>query len=204
MTRKCLHLFIFLIILMPVFIIGCGGTSQQAVYYIFNSSQNQLTAKSHIADRGLGVGPIKIPEFLNRPQIVTLQSENILIINEFHRWGDSLEAQTTGVLVENLSTLLNTSNVSAYPWEIPFDPEYQLYIDFRRFEGKAAGPVVLEAVWWIVETEDNKQLISSRSSFIEPTNGKGYKAYVTALNTALEKLSQEIAAGVVDVLPQTK
>jgi uncharacterized lipoprotein YmbA len=202
MTKKWFHLLLFSIILMPGLIVGCiGGTSQQAVYYIFSSSQNQLTAESLIADHGLGVGPIKIPEFLNRPQIVTRQSENELTINEFHRWGDSLEAQTTAVLVENLSTILNTPNVSAYPWERPFVPEYQLYIDFRRFEGKISGPVVLEAVWWIVETEDNKRLVTRRSSLKEPTTTKGYKAYVTSLNTALEKLSQEIATGVVDTLP---
>ncbi|MCP3942539.1 MAG: membrane integrity-associated transporter subunit PqiC [Desulfobacteraceae bacterium] len=197
MTRKCLDLLVFFIILIQGLIIGCiGGSSQEAVYYVFNSSAHQLTTKSTIGDGGLGVGPIKIPEFLKRPQIVMRQSENVLVINEFHRWADSLEAQTTGVLVENLSTLLNTSSVSAYPWERPFVPKYQLYIDFRRFEGKIVGLVVLEAVWWVVETKDNKLLLTRRSSLMIPMDGRDYKTYVTALNTALEKLCQEIAGGI--------
>ena len=201
MTRKCLSLCAFFIILLPSIMGGCTGTSQKSVYYIFNASQKQSTAQSLISDHGLGVGPIKIPEFLKRPQIVTRQGENMLAINEFHRWGDSLEAQITGVLVENLSALLNTPNVSAYPWERPFVPEYQLYIDFRRFEGKTAESVAIEAVWWIVATKDNIQLLTRRSSLIEPTGGEGYKAYVIALNTALERFSQEIATGVVEALP---
>jgi hypothetical protein len=188
-------------ILLPGIIGGCTGVSQNSVYYVFNASQEQSTVQSLIAQRGLGLGPIKIPEFLKRPQIVTRQGENVLAISEFHRWGDSLEAQITGVLVENLSALLNTSNVSAYPWERPFAPAYQLYIDIRHFEGEIAGSITLEAVWWIVEIENNKRLLTRRSSLIEPTDGEGYMVYVIALNTSLEKLSQEIARGIIETLP---
>ncbi len=196
------YLYVSIIILLSGIMCGCiGGTSQKSIYYVFSTSQNLETAPSLIADRGLGVGPIKIPEFLNRPQIVTRQGENLLIINEFHRWGDSLEAQITSALVENLSTLLNTPNISVYPWERPFFPEYQLYVDFRRFDGKTADSVTLDAVWWIVDTKDDKRLLTRRSSLVEPINSEGYKAYVTALNTVLEKFCQKITDGVIEVLP---
>jgi hypothetical protein len=147
------------------------------------------------------VGPIKIPDFLKRPQIVTRRSENVLDINEFHRWGDALESQLARVLVENLSALLNTPNVTAFPWDPPFAPEYQLYIDFRRFEGKTSGPVVLEAVWHIVEKNGNRQLITRHTTLKEPTTDSSYKAYVTAMNTTLDRLSQEIAAAIAKALP---
>ncbi len=200
MFKKCLSVSIA--ILLPCIMGGCiGGTSQKSIYYVFSTSHKLSTTQSLIADRGLGVGPIKIPEFLNRPQIVTRQGQNVLSINEFHRWGDSLEAQITGVLVESLSTLLNTSNISAYPWERPFLPEYQLYIDFRRFDGKTDDSVTLDAVWWIVDTNNDKRLLTRRSSLIEPTHGNGYKAYVIALNTVLEKFCQKITDDVIDVVP---
>jgi len=194
MTTKLSRASRLFLILALGFLAGCiGGVSQQSVYYVLSPLQGQSSGQSPDFEPGLGVGPIKIPEFLKRPQIVARQDKNELIINEFHRWGDSLEAQTINVLVENLSNLLNTSNISAYPWERHFVPKYQLYIDFRRFEGAAAGPVVLEAVWWVVETQKNKQVFTRRSSFRESIGGEGYKAYVKALNTALEKLSREMA-----------
>ncbi len=200
MIRK--YLYLSIIIFLSGTMCGCiGGTSQKSVYYVFSASRNLSTVPSLIGDRGLGVGPIKIPAFLNRPQIVTRQGQNLLSINEFHRWGDSLEAQITGVLVENLSTLLNTPNISIYPWERPFLPEYQLYIDFRRFDGKTAESVTLDAVWWIVDTNNDKRLLTRRSSLVEPTHGDGYKAYVIALNTVLEKFCRKITDGVIDVLP---
>lgn len=201
MTRKCLYFLLMFIIVTPGFLAGCiGGNSQKSVYYVFSPSQEQITAKSVINDHSIGIGPIKIPGFLKRPQIVTRQEENVLTINEFHRWGDSLEAQITGTLIENLTTLLNTPNVIAHPWERPFDPEYQIYIDFRRFEGDIREGVNVEAVWWIVATKENKKLFTQRSSLTESMGGEGLKAYVASLNTALDKLSREIAKGLLDAL----
>ena len=201
MNRKNLSLYTLFIILLPVLMGGCVGVSQKSVYYVFNASQEQSSVQSLVSHQGLGLGPIRIPEFLKRPQIVTRQGENILAVIEFHRWGDSLEAQITGVLLENLSALLNTTNVSAYPWERPFAPAYQLYIDIRHFEGETKGSITLESVWWIVEIENNKRLLTRRSSLIEPTGGPGYMEYVTAMNTCLEKLSQEIVRGIIETLP---
>lgn len=202
MIKKYFYLNTLLIILLSGIISGCiGGTSQKSVYYVFNPVNAPLTADSTMADKGLGVGPITLPEFLEGPQIITRQEENLLNINEFHRWADSLEDQITATLIDNLSALLNTPNVVAFPWERPFIPEYQLYIDFRQFDGKTAGSITLEAVWSIVDTNDSKRLLTKRTSLVESTNGEEYKAYVTAMNRALEKLSKEIAEGVVGLLP---
>ncbi len=200
MTGKKACFLTCLIILLPAVITGCiGGTSQKSTYYILNASRQPSALTSALSDQGLGVGPITMPDFLKRPQIVTRQTENILEINEFHRWGDSLESQVASVLVENLSSLLNTPQVSAFPWERHFVPKYQLYIDFKRFEGKPSGPVVLEAVWRIVEKEQNYLLITRRTALEEPTNGSSYSAYVIAMNTALNKLSLEIAQGIAGI-----
>jgi uncharacterized protein len=197
------YIKLLFIVLLSGIMCGCiGGTSQKSVYYIFSASQKLTPVQSISADQGVGVGPIEIPEYLKRPQIVTREGENLLNINEFHRWGDSLETQIKDVLIENLSSLLNTPNVGAYPWKSSFTPKYQLYIDFRRFDGKTSESVILDAVWWISGTNDDKQLLAKRSTLIESTEGEGYKPYVAAMNKALKKLSQEIAVGILEILPK--
>ena len=159
MIKKYFYLNTLLIILLSGIISGCiGGASQKSVYYVFNPVKAPLSADSPMEARGLGVGPITLPEFLEGPQIITRKEENLLDINEFHRWADSLKAQITTVMVDNLSAMLNTPNVVVYPWERPFIPEYQLYIDFRQFDGQTAGSITLEAVWSIVDTNDSKRL----------------------------------------------
>lgn len=173
---------------------GCvGGSSQKSVYYVLTASQTLPSLQNSIPEMGIGVGPVKLPGFLDRPEIVTRQDENHLIVNEFHRWGDSLESQINHVLAENLSARLDTLNVVIYPWKRPLAPKYQLYVDFRRFDGKPGGSVTLQAIWWVVETADDNRLITQRSSITIPIGKDTFEAYVLTQNTALEKLSLEIA-----------
>lgn len=203
MVKKCCYFHFLAIIILSCIMFGCiGGASQKSIYYVFNGSNELALLQSLSRDQGVGVGPVKLPEYLNRPQIVTRQEQNLLNINEFHRWGDSLEIQITKTLIENLSTLLNTPNIGSYPWKRPFTPQYQIYINFNRFDGNRADSVKLDAVWRIVDKNSDKLLLTRRSYLIEPNRGKGYKPYVAAMNRALKKFSQEIAAGIVEILPE--
>lgn len=173
---------------------GCiGGSSQKSVYYVFTASQTIDPLQESAPGIDIGVGPVKLPGFLVQPQIVTRQGNNHLIVNEFHRWGDSLESQINHVLAENLSAWLDRPNVVIYPWERPLAPKYQLYVDFRQFDGTPGGSVTLEAIWWVVETADDKRMITQRSSITIPTHSDTFEAYVETQNNALEKLSLEIA-----------
>lgn len=199
-----MHIRFILTLVLGIFLLtnvltGCiGGTSPRSVYYVFTPTQPlQHQPQKLVSKIDVGVGPVKLPDFLDRPEIVTRQGENQLIVNEFHRWGDSLEAQINHVLAENLSTRLN---VIVYPWERPLAPKYQLYIDIRRFDGNTGGSVTLKAKWWLVETADDNRLITQQSSIVVPTSNDSFESYVAAQNNALEKFSTEIADELIDTL----
>lgn len=178
---------------------GCiGGTSPKSSYYLLTASQTGFPSQDAAPAIDIGVGPVKLPGFLTRPEIVTRQGKNHLIVNEFHRWGDSLESQINQVLAENLSSRLDGANVVIYPWERPLAPKYQIYVNFRRFDGTTGESVTLEAIWWVVKTADDKRMITKRSSITIPTRSDTFEAYVATQNTALEKLSLEIAEALID------
>lgn len=201
MNRISLTVLILFAIFSFSFITGCvGGPSQKSQYYVFHSTVEAPISEKANLKNNVGVGPIRLPEYLKRPQIVRQQKENVLEINEFHRWGDSLEAQITSILAENLSKLLNTPHVVAYPWERPFSPQYQIYVHFNHFEESAAGTALVEAVWRVVDTRNEKSVLTKKSAFSEPTGTIDYTTYVKVLNLALEKLSNEIANGILDIM----
>lgn len=190
---------LLLIILISCFTAGCiTGTSQQSVYYVFTASQTTPLLSLKNFNHNIGIGPVKIPEYLQRPQIVRQKSANTLEINEFHRWGDSLEAQITSVLAQNLSTLLDTPGISTYPWKKPLSPTIQISIDFSHFHGSPAGSAKVEAIWRIINTKNDTILLTKKTSLLEPGENSGHEALVKALNMALDKLSREIASAVVD------
>ncbi len=99
---------------------GCGGRSPQADFYTLSSMEEMgetSTTTEAAKTMAIGIGPVKFPDELDRSSIVTRSSINRLTVNEFHRWGGSLQENFTRVMVENLSYLLKTDRVVARPWE---------------------------------------------------------------------------------------
>jgi len=77
------------------------------------------------------VGPVELPEYLDRPQIMTCESRNELQFAEFDRWAGSLEKAFSRVLAVNLSILLSTDRVAVYPWKTtPIDHQVAEYDSF--------------------------------------------------------------------------
>ena len=192
-------LMVLVVALATLMVCACTGASQPTTYYVLEPSENLSSGLPALTELAVGVGPIELPDILDRPHIVTRTEQHRVAINEFHRWGDSMKGQLSDMLVESLSNLLQTPHVSAYPWERTFNPEYQLYIDIRRFDGRMDGPVVLSAVWWIIDAVDKKRIQTQRFSTTIPVEGSGFEAYVAAQNSALDQLSREMAKGLVGV-----
>src|SRR4030095_6551025 len=63
----------------------------------------------------LGVGPITLPGYLDRDQLVTRISENRLAVAENDRWGEPLEENVSRVISQNLSLLLADDKVTRFP-----------------------------------------------------------------------------------------
>ena len=104
---------------------------QTASIPAFSSSRNVVVA----------VGPVRIPDYLDRPQSVTRTGNNELKLSEFHRWAWSLAADISRVLVENISGFLPADGVSVTRWtpyrgsRVPAFLRIEVLVS--RFEGKA-------------------------------------------------------------------
>jgi uncharacterized protein len=140
----------------------------------------------------LGIGPIKFPGYLDRPQVVTRTSQNRLSVAENDRWAEPLDENFARVLSQNLSTLLQTEILVAYPWERNRQPMYQVQVEVLRFEPNADQLVELWARWSIMDSA-KKTISVKESHFIRPTKDKSTEVAVAALSAALGELSTEIA-----------
>ncbi len=110
------------------------GKTPQALHYTLSSIEDDVTASQSTASPGdirIGIGPVKFPDELDRPSIVTRSSRNLLKVNEFHRWGGSLENNFTQVMVENLAILMKTNQVMARPWEPYFQPDVRIALNVQ-------------------------------------------------------------------------
>ncbi len=138
----------------------------------------------------LGIGPLKIPRLLNRPQIVSRKNSNEINMAELHQWGGSYEEELLQVMTDNLSTLLETNHIEQYPWKLSFKPNYQIRINIERFDGELGKNIVLKARWRLLR--HNKELLVKQTLINMPTHTKTYGDYVKAQSKALQLFSQQI------------
>lgn len=174
---------------------GCATKSPPVEFYTLNSlPRPQATAELTSVDHAhaIGVGPVRFPEALDRPQIVTRTGPNQLNVDEFHRWGSSLSVSFSRVLAENLSILLRTNHVAAFPWPEYFEPTLQVIMDVQDFVATPGQDMVLSARWAIAKP-NGRSVLSVRQSVIKkPLAATDFETQVAVQSAALETLSHEI------------
>jgi uncharacterized lipoprotein YmbA len=148
----------------------------------------------------LAVGPVRLPDYLDRPQIMTRSEGNEIHLHETERWAGSLQEDVSRVLIENLSNLLAGKRVAVVRWSssmqsmAPF--RNRLAVEILRFEGPVGGTVILKARYALFGP-DGKKVISGGEAIVrEPAGGSDYEALTAAMSRALAVLSREIAAAV--------
>ena len=144
----------------------------------------------------MGIGPVDLPQYLDRPQIVTHTAGNELNINEFNRWAEPLQQNFARVLASNIGELLDTDEAFVFPWGGSVSVEYQVRIEVSNFIGQLGGESLLVARWSIIGENGSKVLMARRSQLEAKSSNASYEALVIAMNQTLANLSREIAAAI--------
>jgi uncharacterized protein len=177
---------------------GCS-VSRPPNYYILHSLQSEAPGAVKVEggnDLTIGVGPVNIPEYLDRPQMATRSTPNSLRYAEFDKWAESLGKDLTRVLAENLSILLSTDRVVVFPWPGSMHVTYQVAVDLAKLDYTPDGKVTLIAAWGILGNDGQKLLTMKRSRLTVPVQSTGYEAIAAAQSRAVEDMSREIAAAI--------
>lgn len=175
---------------------GCATTAPTR-FYLLTPVLDTATVRPFASARHLaiGVGPVTMPPYLNRPQIVTRASSARLDFAEFDQWAAPLQDSVTRVVAENLSLLIPTDRIALYPWPRATPVDYQVTIAVDRFDGEAGGEVVLLGYWSLWDADEN-ELVMKKARFSTPIGGQEYEELVTAMSRTLAALSQDIATTV--------
>jgi len=173
---------------------GCVGRSAPVRLYVLTPVPRPVAvAASTEASKGpaLGIGPVTLPRYLDRINIVTRRGAEIDVA-EFDRWSEALSEGVPRVIGADLAALLGTERVVIFPWSADREIGRQVVIEIARFDGTLGGEVVLEARWRILGP-DRKDLLIRYSTVREPTGEASYLSLVSAMSRCLETLSAEIA-----------
>lgn len=175
---------------------GCAR-SQAVNYYLLRSMQGPAPQSKPVGQcMVVAVGPVDIPAYLDRPQMVTRPSPDTLRFAEYDRWAEPLDKNLARVLADDLSARLGDAHVCVFPWPDSVPVRYQVRLTIVHLEKIAGGKVVLDASWSVWGNSGKKLLLMRRSRIVEPVQASaGYGGIASAESRAVDALSREIAGG---------
>ena len=180
---------------------ACGGRSAPAKFYTLQPVEQSSTGKSLPLNVTLAVGPVAIPEAIDRSEIVTRDTGNQISFSEYQRWAGPLEKSIAAVIAQNIGTLLETERVTPFTRENIFKPTHRVVIRIDRYDSQLAKEFLLKATWSIKNLNGNQRLLIRNSTIREPLASAAYDELVAAQSKALAAMSREIAAGIIEVVP---
>ncbi|MDJ0741647.1 MAG: PqiC family protein [Gammaproteobacteria bacterium] len=181
------------LLLVSTLLAACTTTPEATFYRLGGSDATAAAALSTVS---LSIGPIELPQYLDRPQIVSRDGANRLRIDEFHRWGGSLQEEIHRLLAARLGERLATQRIYRYPSRIVAQTDYRIAIDVRVFDGVLGGAVQLDVAWSLIDDRSADVLVVRRSRHVGDAAGADYAAYAAALGSLLERLADDLAAAI--------
>jgi uncharacterized lipoprotein YmbA len=178
---------------------GCFGTSAPTRFYTLSPQEKTGRSNTPGLKTVVTVGPVQIPGYLDRRQIVTRTGQNEIVLAEFDHWGSAFDAEIMDALIADISARLAPAKVAVLPWRSTrptgLHTAYRIPVIITRFEGTRGETVVLNATWTVLMTEEGqeKNLFARESTITEEVKGKSYGDLVAAMERAVGKLGTEIA-----------
>lgn len=176
-----------------VLLVWCLGliacTSPGKSYYVLTSDGPAPSG----GGMGIGIGPVTLAEYVDRPNLVLAESPNQLSVAEDHRWAGDLSNAIARVVAVNIGRRSSTGNVMTYPWRSDDLLRYQVTLDIRQLHGGADGFAVIEAGWRVYLLPERTLVGSGSFTDREALSADGYAPLVAAQSVLLSRLSAKIA-----------
>ncbi|MEW8029405.1 MAG: PqiC family protein [Candidatus Thiodiazotropha sp.] len=181
---------------------GCAGTTSQPTRFYRLDGQpgkaETISLKPLPGQQLVGIGPIKLASYLDRPQIVERQTPHRLQLHEFDHWAGSLQENIVQVITDLMRNRLTDMQLIAYPWHGTIKPDYEVLLTINRFE-REGDRIWLQLRWSLVRGSDNRLMEMQRLVIREPLQGSGIEAGVAAAHRAVGQLSERIATAILAV-----
>lgn len=189
-----------LIVALVIALAACATPATMRFYTLSNPTQNQPIAASKGTPIAIEVLPVRVPEYLKRPQLV-LTSKNIsqLKILEQDRWSSAFNDELHDAFVSGITNQLGAIDIS-HGGRIANQPTYRIAIVLQQFNATLGEQVQTNFAWTITRLNadsssgDNPSL--SCQSVVSKTVGSDLNAVVIGLQEAVADVTKAISANV--------
>jgi len=175
--------------------VGCLGRSPGVEHFVLGSAAGESVATAETrSDLAIVVGPVRLPPYLDRPQLARLESGGEIELDEFTRWLGGFEDNFLRALALDVASRTGSIKVTTHPSKAPFpaDVHIKLHIDDLVSVDGAALRVRIR--WALVRAgaESPATLFSMESSI--PLTSSSNRSIVVAYDAAVTELGRRIVA----------
>ena len=178
---------------------GCAATPTSN-FFVLTAAETLTPAKASAL--ALSIGPVDLPRYLDRPQIVSREGDNRLDVDEFNRWGGALDEEISRALAKQLGASLGTDRVFSYPSRLATDSDYRIALDIQAFDGRRGDDVTMALVWSLIDDRSGQTLRTEQAVYTVSASDDSVESYVVALSQALALLGNDLAGIVQEAMRQ--
>jgi len=189
-----------------VFLAACTSMSPSVNFYTLASVEEKTVRypAKEASPLVIRVMPVEIPDYLDRPEIMTKKGPYRVTMAEFNRWAGSFRDTITAVFAENLGLLLKTDLVFVQPPVDIRDIDYRVAMKVLRLDSRLGDQVLLKAKWTVSPVKNMAPAATEVSTFVESLPDDDYGTLAAGISRTLEQVSREIAEKIMLHSPRLK
>jgi len=182
-----------ILIFLAVLLSACGTSPKTHFYLLSAEHDTDITTTDKIS---IGVWKVKLPELIDRPEIVTRTGMHTIDLADFHRWAGGLSSNVSLLIANELSYNLKTGHVDVSPWSSYRNFDYQIKVHIREFDSVPGGTGSIKGAFVILNGKGNKKIIEEGFSFKEEVKDESYSEIAAAMSRLVVSLSTQISQAI--------
>lgn len=193
---------VFLLFMVALTITACAGISSDPTrFYVMRVSDGLKTETGPLDPNiNVGVGPVQIPGYADRAQIITFDSGARINVADFDHWAEPVGDGIKRILSANLAAIIGESKVFPYPADFrPNQQSLQIAIEITDMYQDDEGMARLYVRWHIKRLYDNQVALRNAKTYAADSTAGDYDSYAEALSGLLGQLSEDLAGDLVTV-----
>jgi uncharacterized protein len=188
--KRCLSLLTLALLLG-----GCSGLipspqTDPTRYFVLTGPPPAPAAAS--GSLRLGLRKVELSAYLKSPDMIVRQGTNELVLQDYARWGEPLDAGIARLLQERLQAAGGVGRVYLQPFPLDTDRDYDVAVTVLSCEGTGRG-ARFAATFEITRSGDAH--LVARRTFVAPDaawNGKDFAELASLLSADVSALGQEM------------
>lgn len=173
---------------------ACATTSPPMRFYLLTPMGQAAPATDALGDMLVVVGPLQLPGYLDRPQIVLRQPDGQISLREFDRWAAPLDELLINTVTVNLVRLTGSPRVVAFPVPVRAPVDRRIFGRVVRFDADVNGLATLEVQWSIRDGLGEVRVPVRIDTYQAQASGTDPAVLVSALGDVVAQFSRQLAA----------